>query len=285
MRSAISAIAVVLLLAGSASAQGTKSVPAQKKALLAFAKAANSQLWNIPSATSWTDLTDPCLPPGWLGVTCDASGNIEKIELATPVLPNPINLQGNIPAALSALTKLTVLDLEINTGLKDITAIAKIASLKQLVLIGNGGKVVPGFASKLTNLEKLIVNLNVKGAIPADYSKLTKLTLLDLSSNVLSGKLPVGYSKLTKLSELTVKSNLLTGNIPKEYSTLINLSKITVAQNKLTGPVPSTLTNLNVAGPAFPAANGKLTALDACGNDASFIVSPDFFTAGVIIPC
>lgn len=47
----------------------------------------------------------------------------------------------------------SVLDLQINTGLKDITAIAKIASLKQLVLKGNGGKVVPGFASKLTNLE------------------------------------------------------------------------------------------------------------------------------------
>jgi hypothetical protein len=48
---------------------------------------------------------------------------------------------------------ISTLSLQVNTGVRDITAIAKIASLKELVLIGNGGKVVPGFASKLTNLE------------------------------------------------------------------------------------------------------------------------------------
>jgi hypothetical protein len=149
-----------------------------------------------------------------------------KIELASPaVLPNPINLQGNIPAALSALTKLTyetyftcsyalhkfstpnhyapphrtitlleaalvvrvgcedcvffapvwsspgrsVLDLQINTGLKDITAIARIPSLKQLVLIGNGGKVVPGFASRLTNLECVPVGSDGLGRCHASH--------------------------------------------------------------------------------------------------------------------
>ncbi len=74
LQSAITAIALALLLTGTASA--VKSVPAQKKALLAFAKAANSQLWNVDPAKKWVELTDPCADD-WVGVTCDDNGNIE----------------------------------------------------------------------------------------------------------------------------------------------------------------------------------------------------------------
>jgi hypothetical protein len=74
-QSAVPAIALALLLAGTATA-ATNAVPAQKKALLAFAKATNSQLWNVLPANKWVELSDPCNAP-WEGVTCDANGNIE----------------------------------------------------------------------------------------------------------------------------------------------------------------------------------------------------------------
>ena len=47
----------------------------------------------------------------------------------------------------------STLDIQVNTGVQHMTAVATIASLKALTLKGNGAKSVPGFASKLTNLE------------------------------------------------------------------------------------------------------------------------------------
>ncbi|MCZ6594046.1 MAG: leucine-rich repeat domain-containing protein [Bacteroidetes bacterium] len=139
----------------------------------------------------------------WPGVTVK-NGHVTEIRM----LFN--NLTGSLPASLSDLTKLKVLELSFNN------------------LSGE----IPFAIGALKNLEVLALNGNyLSGAIPNSICYLTNLKQLHLSSNKLSGDLPSEINRLTNLEVFNVFDNDLSGKIPLELASNRNLREFLVAEN------------------------------------------------------
>jgi Leucine-rich repeat (LRR) protein len=139
----------------------------------------------------------------WSGVTI-VDGHVSEIRM----LFN--NLEGSLPASLSNLTELKVLELSFNK------------------LSGH----LPSSLGKLSKLEVLAVNGNsLEGNIPDSFSDLSALKQLHLSSNQLSGNVPLGINKLDHLVVFNVFQNKLTGDIPIELSRSRNLKEFIIAEN------------------------------------------------------
>lgn len=139
----------------------------------------------------------------WPGVTVK-NGHVTEIRM----LFN--NLTGSLPASLSDLTKLKVLELSFNN------------------LTGE----IPFAIGALKNLEVLALNGNyLSGAIPNSICYLTHLKQLHLSSNKLSGDLPSEIYRLTNLEVFNVFDNDLSGKLPLELASNRNLREFMVAEN------------------------------------------------------
>jgi hypothetical protein len=120
------------------------------------------------------------------------------------------NLEGPLPASLSDLKELKVLELSFNK------------------LSGN----LPSSLGKLSKLEVLALNGNMlEGNIPDSFSDLLELKQLHLSSNQLSGNVPFLFNKLENLIVFNVFQNQLTGDIPLELSRSRNLKEFIIAEN------------------------------------------------------
>lgn len=121
------------------------------------------------------------------------------------------NLQGQLPASISELTELRILELSFN----------KI----------NG--TLPASIGELKKLEILALNGNdLEGSIPSSYGKLNNLVQLHLSSNKLHGNLPDSLSKLEALEVLNVFDNQLSGSIPKGIAKNRKLKELMIAENQ-----------------------------------------------------
>jgi hypothetical protein len=161
--------------------------------------------------TNWLTGSSPC---NWYGVTCNSSGRVIQIKLINN------KLKGSIPAGLSALTSLQILDLTGNE------------------LSGS----IPAGLSALKNLQDLSLSTNsLTGSIPSGLSALTNLQVLDLSLNGLSGGIPSSLSALSKLEALVLGYNHLSGSIPSSLSTLKNLKYLYLSNNELSGCFPASL--------------------------------------------
>lgn len=152
----------------------------------------------------------------WYGVKTDDDGRVKELTLAGN------NLSGTLPD-LSALTQLSILDLDFN------------------LLTGS----IPDLGA-LSQLEWLSVSSNqLSGSIP-NLNTHIKLERLDLSANQLTGSIP-NLVALTQLTDLSLADNNLTGSIP-HLGALTNLTELDLGSNRLTGPIPSlsALTKLKV---------------------------------------
>jgi Leucine-rich repeat (LRR) protein len=139
----------------------------------------------------------------WPGVTVK-NGHVTEIRM----LFN--NLTGSLPASLSDLTELKVLELSFNK------------------LTGE----IPITIGALKNLEVLALNGNyLRGTIPNSISSLTRLKQLHLSSNELSGNLPSEINRLTYLEVFNVFDNNLSGKLPLDLASNRNLREFMVAEN------------------------------------------------------
>jgi Leucine-rich repeat (LRR) protein len=151
---------VVLAVFGVAGMATAQILPAEREALIA--------LYNSTDGDNWTN-TDGWMGAAgtecdWYGVTCDGGGTT-VVELS---LRNN-NLSGTIPAALSNLGGLTILNLNYN----------------QL----SGG--IPSALGSLSNLESLTLQDNqLNGSIPPELGNLANLGNLNLSGNELNGSNP-----------------------------------------------------------------------------------------------
>ncbi|MCH9660371.1 MAG: hypothetical protein K0U54_05610 [Bacteroidetes bacterium] len=140
----------------------------------------------------------------WPGVTI-VDGHVTEISM----LFN--NLNGPIPASISALTELRVLELSFN----------KISGA------------LPESIGELSKLELLALNgNNLSGTIPQDLIKLTDLRQLHLSSNQLTGELPVGLEQLEALEIFNVFDNNMSGNLPILLAKSRNIKEFVVAENR-----------------------------------------------------
>ncbi|KAI6700574.1 hypothetical protein NL676_014898 [Syzygium grande] len=199
----------------------------------------------------------------WPGVSCDASGSVNRIHLTheyqiggnfdnmnfsllpslTSIELSDTGLIGEIPLHICTLSRLTHLDLSHN------------------YLTGE----LPPCVHNLTRLEVLDIGYNqINGSIPHELGRLNRLTWLDLGGNFLSGAVPLTVGRLSNLQSLRFGSNELGGSIPLELGNLTKLDDVDLSGNSFTGPIPSSIGNLT-----------SLTYLYLQGNELSGSIPPE----------
>eukprot|EP01025_Chloroclados_australasicus_P045957 TRINITY_DN5070_c1_g1_i5.p2 TRINITY_DN5070_c1_g1~~TRINITY_DN5070_c1_g1_i5.p2 ORF type:complete len:307 (-),score=34.45 TRINITY_DN5070_c1_g1_i5:386-1306(-) len=133
--------------------------------------------------------SNPC---NWVGVTC-------LDQFPVQIFFYGDDIQGTIPAELSELTSLTLLELGQNSLLGTIPPeLSSLTSLTYLSMFRNSlSGTIPVQLSVLASLERFFLYVNsLTGSIPPELSELTSLTHLQLGFNDLTGKVPVQLSTL-----------------------------------------------------------------------------------------
>lgn len=214
----------------------TAPVSDEYQALAELYNSTNGAGWG--QSDNWLTGDSPC---GWYGVTCNETGQVIRLELASNQLIGPL------PASLSALTQLQTLDLSDNQLSGPIPgSLSALTSLKRLVLIYNQlNGPFPESLSALSNLEFIYLSHNqLSGPLPESLSALTNLVNLYVASNQLSGPIPAGLFSLTNLQALDLSENQLSGPIPTDLSGLSGLKRLSLFYNQLSGPLPDGLAAL-----------------------------------------
>ncbi len=217
----------------------TEIPAAECQALVAFYEATEGAKW--ADQTGWLQTNTPC---SWYGVAC-ADGHVDTLGLYYN------NLQGQLPAALSDLLRLRVLDLHNNAIVGKIPAeIGRLVNLVDLDLSNNQiGGFLPTTLGNLTGLQWLMLPYNqLSGPIPQELGKLHALHTLDLSYNQLSGVIPESLANATALASLRLRDNQLSGSIPFGLGQLPALYLIDLSFNQLTGSAPSALFQVGTHG-------------------------------------
>ncbi|MEZ4702661.1 MAG: hypothetical protein R2834_20170 [Rhodothermales bacterium] len=203
-------------------------------------------LYEATSGANWADRTGWLAGPvaGWKGVSLDTSGRVTELVLSGN------NLAGPLPAALTGLDSLRVLDLSANALTGPLPAtIGELGALVNLRFWGNelSGSLPDGLAD-LAALEELWLFDNAfTGAIPPALGQLSALRILYLDQNALSGTVPESLGQLPALVELFLDTNALSGPVPEALGQLTTLEVLFLGDNDLEGPLPASfeqLTNL-----------------------------------------
>ncbi|KAG5226340.1 receptor protein kinase [Salix suchowensis] len=244
------------------------------------------------SLSSWNERDDtPC---NWYGITCDNSTHrVSSVDLSSSELMGPFPnflcrlpfltldlsanlLVGSIPASLSELSNLKLLNLASNNFSGAIPP--KFGQFQKLELISLAGNLLTGsIPSELGNISTLqhllqfgnlsnlvelwLANCNLVGPIPESLSKLTRLSNLDFSLNRLTGSIPSWLTGLKNIEQIELYQNFLSGELPLGFSNLTmlrrfdalvgtlpegiakspNLYELKLFNNELTGELPSQL--------------------------------------------
>ncbi|KAL5224679.1 hypothetical protein ABZP36_011318 [Zizania latifolia] len=209
------------------------------------------------------------LMPGWCGVGCDATGRVVTLRLrglglgggldklnfaAFPALTEldlngNYNLNGTIPASISRLSSLELLDLGINGFNGSIPSeFGDLSGLIELRLYNNN--LVDAIPHQLSLLPKIVhFDLGSNYLTDLDYAnfpefilKSGNITYLDVSSNTLFGPLPESLpEKLPNIRYLNLSANGFSGRILPSFGKLTKLQDLLIAANKLIGGVPEFL--------------------------------------------
>lgn len=236
---------------------GVECAPLSDRAVL-------ERLYEATDGENWVTsdgwMTDEPLG-NWYGVDVDEAGRVTDLILTSNYLA------GSIPAELSYLTELQILQLPGNTLTGPVpAALGHLSRLTHLELAHNyltGG--IPRELGNLTALTRLDLasNRDLGGSIPPELGTLTGLMALRLNDTGLTGHIPTELGNLSRLHTLYLQGNFLIGRIPREVGNLSSLRELTLFDNVLTGPIPPEL--------------GRLTALehlDAHGNDLTGMIPP-----------
>ena len=149
---------------------------------------------------------------------------------------------GNIPSQICQLSSLRVLDLANNSLSGTIPRCLKNIRSKAAGPIEGDFNVLEADYYYGSYMESLI--LNIKGR-DSEYKKILQyVTMIDLSSNNLSGSIPFEIFSLSRLQFLNLSHNHLTGMISVEIGGMEYLESLDLSRNNLLGKIPQTMANL-----------------------------------------
>ncbi|KAI5325950.1 hypothetical protein L3X38_035024 [Prunus dulcis] len=158
-------------------------------------------------------------------------------------------LYGTFPEKIFRVPTLQTIDLSGNSQLQgSLPEFPKNASLQSLVLNGANfsGQLLPNSIGNLKMLSKIDVpSCNFTGSIPRSMENLTQLIYVDLSTNKFNGSVPF-FSMAKNLTLINLSSNLLTGQIiSSHWENLTNLVNLDLRFNLLDGTIPPSLFSLS----------------------------------------
>jgi hypothetical protein len=203
--------------------------------------------WNITESESQWDFTEPSANPcfdHWQGLHCDCSSTSCTVDI---VVLDYHNLTGTLPADLSKLPDIQILDLRRNNMTNSITAIGNLTKLQLLDLsINQFTGNIPSSFQQLKSLKHLILSRNrLTGPLPTfiDYS-FPFLTHIDFGLNNFTGDFPVSFCYASNLTSLLLYSNNIISTIPSEIGLLTNLQDLDLAVNQFYGTIPIEISNM-----------------------------------------
>ncbi|XP_059429261.1 receptor-like protein 19 [Corylus avellana] len=164
---------------------------------------------------------------------------------------------GQIPIAISHLTRLVTLDLSINNGLylekPNLNMLLRnLSELIELYLDGvaisaQGNKWCQVLSSSLPNLRVLsLSNCNLPGPIDSSLRNLKSLSIIRLNGNDFSSPVPEFLADFKNLTSLEVSSSGLNGKFPKKIFQIPTLQTLDLSYNDLQGSLPHSIGNLKM---------------------------------------
>lgn len=178
----------------------------------------------------WTTDLNVC---EWYGITCNAAGSIESINLGSN------NLVGKPNSEVFNLVNLKSLWLDSNPMDMSFDNIGAAKRLTYLRLDSTRVK-------KLDNLDRarfltvLDLQFNqLKGTFPSEILMLTNLRSLNVGNNKLIGPLPTSFVNLPYLRTLRLQTNQFTGKLAP-FEDMNVLHTLDLSDNALTGEISST---------------------------------------------
>ncbi|XP_077251454.1 receptor-like protein EIX2 [Tasmannia lanceolata] len=190
--------------------------------------------------------------------------------------------EGTLPPQLSFLSSLQVLDIANNKlsgsipqSFNNFTAMANSQKINRslrdrLVIYGS----VTFYAESLS--------IVMKGRTLVYGSTLSLVTVIDISSNSLTGEIPESLTKLMGLLALNLSMNHLTGNIPNEIGNFRNLESLDVSNNHLYGEIPVSITDLNFL-IALNLSNNNLSGKIPMGNQLQTLDDPSIYSGNPLL--
>lgn len=231
-------------------------------ALVALYNALDGPYWTTPSGDVAWDLKLPVST--WYGVRTvivDGQMRVSSLNLSS------MQLDGEMPSQIGALTALQTLDIRKNT-VKGILPdeIANLVNLEKLYIDENKftGE-IPGVIAQLKRLKELSAMNNRLSTFPVEICQADSLTVIHLEKNEIS-TLPGEITEMTRLEYLYLNENKLTAlpqgldkmpsllyfhaqknqieTLPQQIGLLTKLLSLNLSENKISGSIPASLVNL-----------------------------------------
>ncbi|KAL3824663.1 hypothetical protein ACJIZ3_020692 [Penstemon smallii] len=218
-------------------------------------------------------------------ILCNGSSSLQYFDLSNNSLSGEIPLEsqcelkelkflllwsnqlvGEVPLALSNITKLEWLDLEMNllTGELPSKILSNLPNLKFLYLSYNhftshdgNTNLKPFFASLVnsSNLKEIdLAGNRLGGELPSIIGDLSTLEQINLDTNLIYGPIPPQISNLVNLTLLNLSSNLLnaidlslnnlSSSLPSQLGSCIALEYLNLSNNVFEGQFPASIGNL-----------------------------------------
>ncbi|WVY91729.1 hypothetical protein V8G54_037243 [Vigna mungo] len=160
------------------------------------------------------------------------------------------HFSGKISPQICEMSSLIVLDIAQNTISDHIPSC--LGNIKTLLFNNvSRNKLSFQFPSSVRDRYLIIddsLELVTKGQVLKYDRNLHFMTLIDMSSNNLSGKIPSQMFSLIGLSSLNLSNNKLEGEIPNEIGNMKNLESLDFSTNQFRGEIPPSLSTLSFLG-------------------------------------